>query len=205
VLALVAAPGNLVFVCALVLMLLIGAVQVLGLAGDVDADLDAHIDADADLLGWLGIGRLPLLMLLVVFLGLFSAVGLLSQQLAHDLAGGYQSGWLAVPAAFALALPLTGLAAHGLARVLPRDETSAIELDTLTGRTARIVIGRATPGSPARARVEDRFGQAHYVMVEPNGPAERFEEGEVVLLVRHEAGRFLAISRGDHLLPRLEG
>jgi len=42
-------------------------------------------------------------------------------------------------------------------------------------------------------------------MVEPNGPAERFVEGEEVLLVRREADHFLAISRGDHLLPRLEG
>lgn len=207
--ALVAAPANLVFVCALVLMLLIGAVQAFGLAGDFDADLHAHLDADVDgdldLLGWLGLGRLPLLMLIVVFLGAFSALGLLGQQLAHDLLGEYQSAWLAGPAAFALALPATGLGARLLARVLPRDETSAVELDTLTGRRARIVTGQAARGCPARARVEDRFGQPHYVMVEPNSPVERFAEGETVLLVRREADRFRAISRGDQLLPRLEG
>lgn len=224
-LALVAAPANLIFVCALVLMLLIGVVQAFGLAGDFGADLHAGADADlpldlhvdvhadlhadagdvGDLLGWLGFGRLPLLMLLVVFLGAFSALGLLGQQLAHDLLGAYQSGWLAAPAAFALALPATGLAARVLARVLPHDETSAVELDTLTGRPARIVTGEARLGWPARARVEDRFGQPHYVMVEPNSPAERFAEGETVLLVRREADRFRAISRGDQLLPRLEG
>ena len=68
---------------------------------------------------------------------------------------------------------------------------------------ARIVTGRAEQGSPARARVEDRHGQAHYVMVEPNNPAESFAEGEAILIVRREGNIFRAISRGDHRLPYL--
>lgn len=209
--ALVTAPGGYAFVSALVLMLLIGGVQALGLAGDMGVDLDAHADLDlhadmdghVDLLGWLGVGRLPLLMLLVLFLGVFGLVGLIGQQASHDLLGSYLPGYFAVPGALALGLPLTGGAARVLARILPHDETTAVSLDTLAGRPARIVTGRARTGSPARARVEDRYGQAHYVMVEPNNPTESFEEGETVLLVRREADRFMAISRGDHYLPQL--
>lgn len=203
-LALFGAPENFFFVCALVLMVLIGVAQAVGLAGEFGGHPDVDLDSDLDLLSWLGVGRLPLLMLMVVFLGLFALVGLLGQQLSHDMLGSYLGAWLAVPAALLVALPLTGLAARVLARVLPRDETSAIELEALTGRAARIVTGQAAHGSPARARVEDRHGQAHYVMVEPSSPTEQFAEGEIVLLVRQEADRFLAISRGDHLLPRLE-
>ncbi|MGA1852269.1 OB-fold-containig protein [Sphingobium sp. HT1-2] len=194
------APENIVFVSALLLMLLIGGVQALGLAGDADLDLDA----DADLLGWLGFGRLPLLALIALFLTCFAVIGLLGQQAAHDLLGAMLSPWLAVPAAAAAAaLPATGLAARLLAPLLPRDHSTAIPLDHLVGSRARIVTGRATRGSPARARVEDHHGQAHYVMVEPDNDGQVLEEGEIILLVRREEHLFRAISHGDHYLPRL--
>nr|WP_301287157.1 OB-fold-containig protein [Sphingobium sp. OAS761] len=187
------------FVSALVLMLLIGGVQALGLDGDMDLDLDG----DADLLGWLGFGRMPLLALLTLFLALFALIGLTGQHLALDLAGGMLSGWVAVPAAAVAALPATGLAARVIGPLLPRDHTTAISLDMLTGSHARIVTGRAAAGSPARARVEDHHGQTHYVMVEPDNAGQVLEEGEAVLLVRRDGPLFRAISHGDHYLPRL--
>jgi hypothetical protein len=142
-------------------MLLIGAVQMIGLAGDFGIDSDLHVDADADadghldMLSWLGFGRLPLLMLIVVYLALFAMLGLIGQQASHDWLGVLQPGWVAVPAAALAALPLTGVAARGLARVLPRDHTTAVTLDALVGEFACITTGRASEGSPARARVED--------------------------------------------------
>lgn len=198
------APENIVFVSALLLMALIGLVQAVGFGFDADPADAADGEADFELLAWLGFGRLPLLALLVVFLALFGILGLVGQQLSHDLIGMLVTPWLAVPAAVIAALPLTGLAARGLARILPRDHTTAIDLDWLAGRPARIVTGRAATGSPARARVEDAHGQAHFVMVEPDTPGQVFEEGETVLLVRREAQLFRAISRGDFRLPRLE-
>ena len=208
VFALLAAPENSIFVAAFVLMLLIGLVQLSGLVGDLDLDTpDAFGDAFGDagaLLGWLGLGRLPLIALLVVLLTLFALIGLLGQQVAQDVFGARQPLWLAAPAALAASLPLTAGAARLLAPLLPRDETTAIELDELVGRRAAIVTGRARQGSPARARVEDRHGQAHYVMVEPNAPTEIFEEGEEVLLVRREAQGFRAIGSGTFRLPGVE-
>lgn len=197
------APQNIAFTAALVLMLLIGLVQLIGFGVDLDADADLDADMGGDLLSWLGVGQVPLLMLLVVFLGVFGSLGLLGQQAALDWASRLLSGWIAVPAAGVLALPLTGLAARGLARVLPQDHSTAIPLEELVGRSAQIVIGRATPGMPARARVDDRHGQPHYVMVEPDNPDQSFEEGEQVLLVRRARDGFRAVSRGDHKLPQL--
>ena len=196
-------PPNIAFTAALVLMLLIGLVQLIGFGVDLDADGDLHADTGGDLLSWLGVGRVPLLMLLVVFLGLFGSIGLLAEQIALDWTGQLLSGWIAAPAAGLAALPLTGAAARVLARVMPQDHTTAIELEELVGRSARIVVGRAAPGAPARARVEDRHGQLHYVMVEPDNPGQIFEEGEQVLLVRRQQDLFRAISRGDHKLPQL--
>jgi hypothetical protein len=204
VFALLTAPENSIFVAAFLLMLLIGAVQLTGLFGDVDLDTPDDFGDFAGLLGWLGLGRLPLIALLVVLLTLFALIGLLGQQLAHDLFGARQPLWLAVPAALVASLPLTAGAARLLSPLLPGDETTAIELDELVGRRAAIITGRARLGSPARARVEDRHGQAHYVMVEPNAPTEIFEEGEEVLLVRREAQGFRAIGSGALRLSSVE-
>jgi len=203
------ATENIVFVSAIVLMLLIGAVQAIGIAGDFD--LDIHGDADLPgwlglgwlELGWLGLGRLPLLMLLAIFLALFGMIGLIGQHLLLDFAGAMLSPLIAAPAAFLASLPLTGFAARSLAPLLPRDQSSAVPLDALTGSFARIVTGVARSGSPARARVEDAYGQAHYVMVEPDNAGQTLEEGETILLVRREDHVFRAISHGDHYLPRL--
>jgi hypothetical protein len=205
-----AAPENVAFVTAILLMLLIGVVQFIGLGdhlgghADLDLHADLHADAGLDLLGWLGVGRLPLLMLLIVFLALFGILGLMLQQAMHDWAGAPLNPWIAIPAVGVASLPLTGLAARGLARILPRDFTTAVELEVLVGTGAQIVTGRATQGSPARARAEDPHGQAHYVMVEPDTAGQAFEEGERVLLVRREGECFRAISRGDFRLPSLE-
>lgn len=188
------AGENLIFVVALGIMLAIGVVEAFGLGAAVlghDLDIDGH---GGDWLGWLGVGRLPLLMLLVLFLASFGLIGLIGQQLAHDLAGGLLPPLIAVPGALAIALPVTGVAARGLARILPHDETTAIDVGDLVGLTAEIIVGRATRGSPAKARVRDRHGQTHYVMAEPDDPATAFAEGDEILLVRRESHVFRAIS-----------
>lgn len=202
--AFLGASANIAFVSALILMVLIGVVHLIGFGGDFDADADLDMDGAAGFLSWLGVGRLPLLMLIVLFLSVFGLVGLIGQQLVFDLTGGLLTPLIAVPAAALAALPLTGLGARGLARVLPRDHTTALPVEVLIGRGATIQTGRAMPGSPARARAEDPYGQAHFIMVEPDNDDQAFDEGERVLLVRREGHIFRAIARGDHHLPRLE-
>ena len=196
----IAAPANLPFSVALLVMLLIGAVEALGLGASA-VHLDLHVDGDAggDLLGWLGVGRVPLLMVLVVFLALFGLAGLAIQQFAGPL-----PLWIAVPGAVAAALPLTGLGARGLARIMPGDETTAIGLDELVGRRATITVGTARRGSPAQARVADVHGQPHYVMVEPYDDDQAIAQGETVRLDRREGNIFIAVARTDRLESSLE-
>ncbi|MCJ8158095.1 OB-fold-containig protein [Sphingomonas sp. LaA6.9] len=193
---------TIVFTVALVLMALIGLVEAIGLGG---AGLGLDTDApDNDLLSWLGVGQLPLLVLLVVVLTLFGVIGLSFQQLMVELTGETITPWLAGPAAAAAALPLTAVLARPLARILPRDETSAIDIDDLVGLRAVIVTGRATSGSPARARVRDHHGQNHYVMAEPDNAGQSFAEGEEIILVRREAHLFKAITEGRTFIPQLD-
>jgi membrane protein implicated in regulation of membrane protease activity len=195
----IAAPANLPFSVALLVMLMIGAVEALGLGASA-VQLDVHADVDGDLLGWLGIGRVPLLMLLVVFLALFGLAGLAIQQFAGPL-----SLWIAVPGAVAAALPLTGLGARGLARIMPGDETTAVSLDDLVGRRGTITIGTARRGSPAQARVSDVHGQVHYVMVEPYDDDHSIGQGETVRLDRRDGNIFIAVARTDRLESSFEG
>jgi hypothetical protein len=189
-------PDTVVFTAALVLMLLIGAAEAVGL-GAAGVEIDADLDGGP--LAWLGVGQVPLLVLLVLFLLAFGVGGLAVQQAAVAVTGGTLRAWVAAPVVGVAALPVTGLLARLLAPVLPRDETSAIELDELVGRQATLLVGRAEAGSPARARVTDRYGQAHFVMVEPNAATERFGEGDTVLLVRREGHGFRAIGRGPDM------
>lgn len=202
------APENVVFSAALLLMLLIGVVQAIGLAGDIDADLDTDADGDfgfADsLLAWAGIGRVPFLMWLVLFLALFGALGLGLQQLMAALTGGPGSNLLMVPLTAIAAVPPTGAAARVVARIFPGLETTAIDRDQLIGLHAEISIGTARADSPARARVVDHHGQTHQIMVEPDTADQIFQTGETVLLVKREGEVFKGYSNGDFYLPRLD-
>jgi hypothetical protein len=199
-------PGNLPFSVALVLMLMIGAAELIGLGASsvhLDADADAHADG-SDMLAWLGIGKVPLLIVLTVLLALFALLGIGLQQFATAWLGGPLSPWLAAPAAFVGALPLTGIGARGLARILPSDETTAVGLGALLGRRAEIVIGEAKRGCPARARVRDVHGQTHYVMVEPTDDDVVLTAGAVALLVRREGELFFGLPDTNPLLAAVD-
>lgn len=199
----ITAPENLPFAVALILMAMIGLVEAVGL-GVGAAHLDLHAGAEADLLGWLGIGQVPLLVLLVVFLALFGMIGLTLQQVVAAIAGAPMAPWNAAAVAAVASLPLLGVSARGLARVMPTDETTAVGLDSLVAKRATVTIGVARRGSPARAQVRDAHGQTHYVMVEPVGDDQSIAEGETVLLVRREGDIFIGLGDGDAFLPRLD-
>jgi hypothetical protein len=194
------APANLPFAVALTVMLLIGAAEAAGLGGaGVDAGADLETGGGFDPLGWLGIGRLPLLTVLVVLLAAFGLAGIALQQIAAALLGAPLSPWIAAPAAFVAALPLTAAGARVLAQILPRDETTAVGLDSLIAKRATVIVGTARRGSPARARVRDVYGQTHYVMIEPTGDEESLGEGETALLVRREGEIFIGLGEGRTL------
>jgi len=201
------ADHNLPFMAALGFMLLLAIVQLVG-GGLFDFDADADLDADVDnslgaadgLLSLIGFGKLPLVMWLALLLFLFAGTGVGVQSLANAFLGAPFGPLLASAIAAGLALPLTGVVSRPIARILPGDETSAVTLDTLVGRRARISTGRARAGYPARAQVTDHFGQLHNVMVEPHDRSAELAEGEEILLVRRERDTFLAVGLDDRRL-----
>lgn len=201
------AVANLPFVIALGLLALIALLQVTGL-GDViedagDFDTADGLDAGgfgAALTALLGLGRVPLMIWTASLLLIFGMTGLIGQAWIADLFGApLPAGWAMLAAAGA-ALPLNSLAARPLGAIMPRDETTAILLDELVRRDAEIQIGTARAGSPARAKVIDIHGQAHFVMVEPQDSDQELRTGDTVLLVRREGQTFYGVHYESPLL-----
>ena len=204
-LSFVLAPENMPFAVALLLMVMIGAVEAIGLGlGAVELEVGADASHGGDFLGWLGFGTVPLLVMIVVFLALFGMVGIAVQQLAAGLLGSALSPWVAAPAAAVATLPLLGWSSRGVARILPRDETTAVGRDTLIGKRATITVGTARVGSPARASVRDHFNQVHHVMVEPTLEHTDVPEGQSLLLVRREGDIFIGMAEGETLSLSLD-
>ncbi len=201
------AAHNLPFLIALIGLALIALVQITGVGDAIDGagDFDAGGGLDAGgfgeaLTALLGLGRVPLLIWLASLLLTFGAIGLIGQAWIADLLGApLSAGWAAL-AAGAAALPLNSLAMRPLGAVIPKDETTAIDLEDLVRRDAEIQIGTARPGSPARAKVVDIHGQAHFVMVEPHDTATELNAGDTVLLVRREGQTFYGVHYESPLL-----
>lgn len=190
-------PALLPFTAALGLLLLVAALQLLGLDADVDADVP-----EGGALDWLNAGRLPVLILAILMLAIFAIAGFAIQFAAQALAGLLP--WpLAVGAAAATAIPATRFLSRPFARILPLDETTAVSIDSLVGRRARIVLGTARAGSAARARVEDMHGQTHFVMVEPAGDAVLTGD-DLLLIVGRDGAQFQAIAIPDDIFSEMK-
>lgn len=182
---------NLPFAVALAVMAMVGAISALGLDFD---QADGADGIDLPLLDWLNPGRMPMLAGLTVLLCVYGILGLAGQQAFMALMGHTAD---ALPAGIAALLP-AGLATRPinrcLARIMPRDETSAITIHQLIGRRGRIEIGTARTGFPARARFVDDHGQMHMLMVEPTDSAKELPMDEEILLVSIDGGIGRAIA-----------
>ena len=148
-------------------------------------------------LAWLHLGRVPVLVLLILFLAGFSVSGYAVQALAGTLFGSLLPWWLAsLPAALTAMCCVRALGGL-LARVLPDHETTAVSEQSLVGRTGMVTQGIARSGMAAQTKVRDANGGLHYVLVEPDIAAETFAEGDSVLLVRKTGARFYGIRNPD--------
>ena len=131
--------------------------------------------------------------ILIIFLTIYGLTGLIIQDLFFSFTAHYFSAWLIAPACLFLSMPLVRFSAAMIAKIIPKDETTAIHTDDLLGRTAHIVLGEAKPNSPAQAKVKDQFGLTHYVMVEPELDVV-FSQGQAVILTQRTKIGFQAIS-----------
>ncbi|TAL25929.1 MAG: DUF1449 family protein [Aquabacterium sp.] len=159
-----------------------------------------EIDGDTGLdrvLGWLHLGKVPSLVLVILFLAGYTVFGYSLQMTMHGLFGAYLPAWaaavVAVPAGLATVRGLGSLIAH----IIPRDETWSVSEQNLIGRAGIVSAGTARRGLAAQARVRDGHGRLHYLMVEPDVEGEEFGEGTQVLVVSKH-GAFYRCIRNPH-------
>lgn len=202
-------PGTAPFWVALMVVAGLGLVELVSVllgasvSGLIDDGLGHHTpgEHDAGLLGgwmsWLNAGGVPILVLAVILLSAFAALGFAVQALAAGAMRPLPTV-LAAAVALTVAIPVTRWASRGLARIIPRDETSAISQADLIGLTGSVTIGPLDQGHPGTVRVKDRYDNIHLVRARA-APGQVIETGAQVLIVDGADGLFEAIAAPPEL------
>jgi hypothetical protein len=118
-------------------------VSLLGLVDD-QAALDADTDTSSGFTefgSWLALDRLPLLVWLVLLLTTFGSAGLTFNFLSLTLLDTYFARWLITLLAVIAGLFFTARFGSFIARLLPKQESSATTADELVGTVGHITVG----------------------------------------------------------------
>lgn len=217
------ASENILFISAIGVMLAIGLMEGVGLLigasisamfdnfaiGDIDIiDVNANPDIDVDvdlpspffrLLGWLHVGKVPILILLVVFLTSFGLSGLVMQSVAQSITTLLMPSLLVAIPAGIFAFTVVRISGVALSALIPKDETEAISTSDFIGQVATVNQGRSKKDLPAEAKLRIR-GQTHYVSVIPNNDEEEFNQGDRVLLVCRSGVNYKVIAPPSEVL-----
>lgn len=206
-------PNNFVFAVCLMVCGAIVLLEVLGLligftndwidnlVPDVlKVDVDINTEGAGSFLvafsSWLYLGRLPFLIWLIIFFGGFGVIGIVLQLNVEEYFGNPLIPLIAIPIAFVINLFVTHFVCRIVNPIIPKDETTAIELKELIGLTAEIVVGTAKPNYPAQAKVKDQHGTLHYIMVTPVMETE-YKQGDQVIVYEYQDEKFTVISSSD--------
>lgn len=164
----------------------------------VDHGLPGHaVEAHAEhgLLGawmsWLNAGGVPLLVLIMIWLACFAIAGFAIQGVAQAVFTMLPT-LVASLGALALAAPATRTLSRWTARIIPREETSAVSQAEFIGLTGTVVLGPLDQGKPGRVRVRDRHGNIHVLQTKGAGD-HVIAQGGTVLIVDRANGVFEAI------------
>ncbi len=196
------APDVRPFAIAAAIMATLGGIELLTmivglsiselLGQDFALDTESHSAIGGWFL-WINAGRLPLLILLILTLGIFAIAGFLLQGIAHGV-GTAVPVTLAALAAAAVSLPAIRISSRGIARIIPRDESYAVNDSDFVGHVAEVSIGPLDQGLPGRVRLKDVFGNWHSVAARASADSTPLAVGASVLLVDRDARSFIAIS-----------
>lgn len=173
---------NLPFTIMLMLCALFAILQLIGLGddsdSDLDADFDADLDADADLdtdadldvdadelpdllsvLAFLGVGKAPLMVVLVVLLGSMAVIGWTLNTVLEAVLGSYPA-WgllLVLPITFIVGGLISSRVSRYIGRALPSVNSTATGAAGLIGRRGAVISPRID-GKYGLVRVRDQGG-----------------------------------------------
>jgi hypothetical protein len=204
------APDVRPFAVAAGIMVALGGIELLAtLVGFSIGELfgkEVTVEADSGnglggLFLWINAGRLPLLVLIILALGVFAITGFFLQGLAHG-AGLSIPVPIAAIAAAGFSLPVIRLTSRGIARIIPRDETYAVDQADFIGHVAEVSVGPLDQGLPGRVRLKDVFGNWHSLVARAGPDSTPLPVGASVLLVDRDAKSFIAISAPADLIAQ---
>jgi hypothetical protein len=202
------APDVRPFAVAAAIMLALGGIELLttlvgfSLSQVVGKDIEA--DGDSGLGGlflWINAGRLPLLVLIILALGVFAIAGFFLQGPAHGVGLSIPASIAAIAAA-GFSLPVIRVTSRGIARIIPRDETYAVDEADFVGHVAEVSIGPLDQGLPGKVRLKDVFGNWHSLVARASPESTPLPVGASVLLVDRDARSFIAISAPADLIAQ---
>lgn len=185
-------PFMIILGCSFALVLL----NLLGGGDDSDADADADADADggmADALAFIGVGQVPLTLVLTAFLSSLGVLGLLLNTLGAGLLGAYPA-WL-FGVTLLLGLVLAALATSKLSRALGRlapESSTGISFEQLVGRVGT-VLTPSVSATYGRVRVKDSHGAIHTVFAVVTGGEPIPEHSEVALIAYDPRSRCFTV------------
>jgi len=123
-----------------------------------DETTPARPSALRKFLGFLGIGRGPLLVSLIALAAGVSALGFLLQLGLDSAIGNMLPALVALAIVLIPGLWLGGRLAGFANRLVPAFESHGISEQTYHGRRGQVVIGTAQRGEPAQVRWQDMYG-----------------------------------------------
>jgi len=167
---------------------------------DFALEAESH-SAIGGLFLWINAGRLPLLILMILALGVFAIAGFLLQAIAHSVGTAVPVA-LAALAAAAISLPAIRVTSRGIARIIPRDETYVVDEADFVGHVGEVSIGPLDQGLPGKVRLKDVFGNWHSVAARASPESTPLPVGASVLLVDRDARCFIAISAPADLITQ---
>jgi len=204
------APDVRPFAVAAAIMMALGGIELVAmLIGFSIGELfgkEVAVDVDSgDWLGglflWVNAGRLPLLILIVLALGVFAIAGFFLQGLAHG-AGFSIPPLIASLTAVAASLPAIRVTSRGIARIIPRDETYVVDDDDFVGHIAEVSVGPLDQGLPGRVRLKDIHGNWHSLVTRAGPDSAPLAVGASVLLVDRDKKSFIAITAPADLIAQ---
>ena len=178
---------------------------------DMDVDVDADIDADADMeadtglignffadvFGFLNVGRVPFMIVVMTFFTTWSFTGLIVNEILGVSAAPSLFFWVSCSVAFICSVLGTRYLSMTLAKVFPESDPPPKDLHLL-GLHGRVISGQITTTfGTARVQVPDGHTLTVKCRVKPEDPTP--VKGDIVVLVNYDPEeRIFDVKRAEY-------
>ena len=162
---------------------------------DIDADIDADVDADVavdaggqsfsfgDIFGFLNVGRVPLMIVLMSLFATWGMTGLIANALLN-VPENPQWVWISCVTAFFCCFVCTRYISIGLSKLFPESERAISDVQLL-GLSGRVISGQITT-TFGTARVQVPDGPELTVSCRTKSDEATPVKGDTVILVNYD-------------------